>query len=189
MNPDLSNLTDEQLAAELRRRGLFDEKGLIKLPVYQIGVETLPIVCVDVIPVKEVEGKNWIGVIRRATGPEAGKLALVGGRVWKDLSIPKAVGYHLKNDLNITEWKFQEGNSEEHPFYVQQYFQRSNSEDKYGYDPTKHAVAMVYLVEISGEPAPRNEADIFIWVSENEMPKLTAYNHGLVMKQAFEKVG
>ncbi|MDP2874116.1 MAG: DUF4916 domain-containing protein [bacterium] len=180
------NYSEEQLAAELRRRGLFTKDGLVKLPIYEMGVEILPVVCADVIPVKKDGGLIKVGVILRATGPESGKLAVIGGRVRRDQKISDAISKHLKTDLAISQWTFHPDNSEEHPFYVQQYFQRSNSNDKFGYDPTKHAIAMTYLIEIEGEPKPKNEANSFVWVTEAEIPEVTAYNHGQVMKQAFE---
>lgn len=184
----LSEFTDEQLAIELVRRGLFDENGLVKFPVYEMGVKILPILCVDVIPIKRESDIYKIGVISRASGPEAGKVAVIGGRVRKDLKVAEAIGLHLKNDLAIDMWKFYQDNNEKRPFYVQQYLQKSNSTDEFGYDPTKHAVALNYIIEIEGNPKPKNEANNFVWITENEIPEVTAYNHGIVMKQVFEFV-
>lgn len=170
----------EELVSEIRKIGFFEESGLTKLPIYEIGVETLPIVCADIIPVKD--GK--IGVIKRATGPEAGKLALIGGRVRKNQRVSDAISNHLKTDLAITKWNFHPINSEQRPFFVQQYLHKTSSNNELGYDPTKHAIAMTYLIEIEATPVPRKEADAFLWVDEEHIPDITAYNQGFVMKAA-----
>lgn len=180
------NFTDEELVNEIRKRGLFDDDGLIKGLIYQIGVDTLPIICTDVIPVKKDGGVNKIGVILRATGPEAGKLAITGGRIKRDQKVSDAISRHLKNDLATSDWKFHPANTEQRPFYVQQYFQNSTYEKGYGYDPTKHAISLTYVIEITGDPIPKNEATKFLWISERELTANTAYNHGEVMKQAFK---
>lgn len=176
--------TLENLVSEMRKIGFFEENGLTKLPVYEIGVETLPIVCTDIIPVRD--GK--IGVIKRATGPEAGKLALIGGRVRKNQRILDAISNHLKTDLAITKWKFLPTNNEQRPFFVQQYLHQSSSNDEFGYDSTKHAIAMTYLIAIEGTPVPRKEADAFVWIGHDQVPTITAYNQGIVMKAALTEI-
>lgn len=178
-------LTDEELIAEIKKRGLYDENGLLKWSVYQLGVDILPIICADIIPVRRDGEIIKIGVIQRATGPEAGKLAVTGGRVKRDQTIIDAISRHLNNDLSISDWKFYSGNNECSPFYVQQYFNETEAKGNYGYDPTKHSVALTYLLQIGQEPKPKNEATEFIWIEESEIPRTTAYNHGEVMRQAF----
>jgi len=179
----LKQFSDTELAAELKSRGYLNEQGLVKDAVYEIGVDILPIACADIVLVNQ---NHQIGTIIRATGPEAGKLALTGGRIKRDQKVIDAISRHLKNDLNITNWKFYSGNSEQFPFFVQQYFQKSFAEKNYGYDPTKHAIALTFLVETSEEPKPKNEANKFQWISESEIPEITAYNHTVAMKQAFD---
>lgn len=181
----IDNLSDDELVAELEKRGLFDKNGLVKDGPYGIGVKTLPIICVDLILVKKNGPGFQIGVIERVTGSQAGKLAVIGGRIKKDQSIKEAIGHHLQKDLKIIHWRFWFGNTEFRPFYVQQYFQQESSCDGYGFDPTKHAIALTYLVESDDEPQPRKEAGSLVWLTEAEVPAVTAYDHGKVMKQAF----
>lgn len=181
----MNNLSDDNLITEIKKRGLFDSDGLVKWPVYQLGVDILPIPCADVVLVKKFNNQYKIGVIIRATGSEAGKMAITGGRVKKDQRIIDAISRHLLEDLSIKNWKFVNGNNEQSPFYLQQYFQNSESNNEYGFDPSKHAIAMTYLIETDEDPFPKNEANKFLWISEDQIPKETAYNHGEVMRQAF----
>lgn len=189
MASNLSLFSDEALTEELVKRGLFEGPGFIKEKIYQLGAMTLPIICVDLIPVKKEEKEFMIGVIRRATGPEAGQLAVTGGRIKKDQTVLAAIEGHLIKDLSIERWHFWPGNTEERPFYVQQYLHQNHGRASYGFDPTKHAVALTYLIEIEGAPRPKNEANRFLWITQKEIPPKTAYDHGKVMKQAFSLLG
>src|SRR5581483_11298113 len=94
--------------------------------LYRTVTESLPIVCVDVIPVRKLDGQWQIGVITRATGSQAGKLALIGGRIRHGESIEQAIKRHLNNDLLIKDFRFFQGDSS-HPFNVAQYEHVKNS--------------------------------------------------------------
>ena len=174
------------LIDNVKSGGLFDNAGLIKKPIYDLAIDVLPIICTDIIPVKKINHGYEIGIIRRATGSQSGKMALIGGRVRKDQSIKDAISTHLRNDLGIGGWDFFKNNSENNPFFVQQYFQTESAEDNNGFDPSKHAVALTYLVSIHDEPKPANEAESFMWIKGENIPSNTAYNQGVVMQKAFD---
>ncbi|HMS92581.1 MAG TPA: DUF4916 domain-containing protein [Candidatus Saccharibacteria bacterium] len=145
----------------------------------------IPIICVDIVPVKQVK-KVWkIGIIKRATGKEAGKLAILGGRIALNETIPEAIKRHLFRDLNIHKFNFYQINDTQKPFYVQQYFLGSESRKPYGFDPTKHAIALTYLVTINEEPIPRDEASAFSWIDRNQIPTKPAFNQDTVMQEVF----
>lgn len=179
-------LSDEDLVQILRERGITETNGLLKLQIYQLAVDCLPVLCVDILPVRFNGSNVEVGVIIRATGSEKGKVAVLGGRVRKDQSVTQAIGTHLKKDLQLSDWDYYKLNDEKTPFYVQQYFQSCKAKDNFGYDPSKHAVALNYIVEIKGLPKPTNEADQFIWITRDKVPEITAYNHGVVMRKVFE---
>lgn len=145
----------------------------------------IPIICVDILPVKKVN-KDWkIGIIKRSTGKEAGKLAILGGRIALNETIPEAINRHLLKDLKVYKFNFYQINNTQKPFYVQQYFLGSESRKPYGFDPTKHAIALTYLVTINEEPNPRDEASAFSWIDKNQIPTNPAFNQDTVMQEAF----
>ncbi len=155
--------------------------------IYQTIVENSPIICVDVMPVR-YEHSWQIGLIMRATGPEKGKWAILGGRVAKNELINQAITRHLSVDLGVKKYSFNAVNSESAPFYIQQYQHRSSGGQLLGFDPTKHAIALTYLLRISQLPKPTKEASQFKWFGSDNIPKVMAYNQQLVVKKAFNKL-
>lgn len=152
---------------------------------YQLVTGAVPIVCIDVLPVRQEESGKWcVGMILRATGSQAGKLTILGGRVQHSEHIKGAIDRHLKTDLQVSSFEFLDGLAEDKPFMVQQYFQRDATDsDQYGFDPTKHAIALTYLIHISDEPRPLNEASEFHWISDIDH-KQFGFNQQIVVKRA-----
>ncbi len=169
-----------KLIKEIANQGVHDKDNLLTDPAYELIATCVPFVCVDIIPVRAKQ----IGIISRATGSERGKPAILGGRVHKNETISDAISRHLLDSFGSGVFKYHEGNSESHPFYVQQFLHGSSAKPPYGYDPTKHSVTMVYLVTIEEPMHVRNEASDFRWVSSGDLPDASAYNHHLVMRQA-----
>ena len=59
------------------------------------------------------------------------------------------------------------------PDFVYQWFPPTVAPDDgtaHGDDPRKHAIGLSFLVEIDGEPAPRNEALDFRYVEASALP-------------------
>jgi len=164
---------------------LDNSKHYVSDELYAQITASFPVVCIDVIPVDLANQK--IGVITRATGNEANRLALIGGRIRKDESIKDAILRHLNNDLGITEFSFYKTNNEETPFTVQQYSHSNSQIDGYDcYDPTKHSIGLTYLITINQTPDPKSEACDFHWIDLSEIPDKTAFNQGVVMQKALE---
>lgn len=180
--------TTAQLTAELlqRKNEILSGEGLINRDVYGLISEIIPISCTDFMPVRVVNGQWQIGVIERATGPEAGKMGVLGGGIYKGKSITEAINYHLKKDLGFTGFRFFGDLDESHPFYVEQYFHGRETRGESGYDPTKQSTALTFLIEIDEDPVPRDEASKFLWIAEDQIPEETAYNQKVVMQKAFD---
>lgn len=153
--------------------------------LYLNMVSSMPIICTDIIPVREKNGVLQIGVIKRATGKESGKFAILGGRVALNETITEAIERHLFQDLSINRFSYFNRNSDSQPFYVQQYFRGTKSTPPYGFDPSKHSITPTYLITITDTPTPKNEASEFKWITKQQIPNLTAYNQNIVMKEAF----
>lgn len=163
-----------------------DEFIYLNKDLYRTISSKIPIVCVDILPVKQVN-KIWkIGIIERATGIESGKIAILGGRIALNETISEAISRHLLKDLNIHKFSFYQTNKTQKPFYVQQYFLGSESKKPYGFDPTKHAIALTYLVTINEKPNPRDEASAFNWIGRDQIPVRSAFNQDTVMHEAFD---
>lgn len=148
--------------------------------------ENVPIICTDILPVKN----GAVGVIRRATGSQAGKLTILGGRIYHSETITDAITRHLKTDLNIDTFTYHDNLLEEKPFMVQQYFMQDSvgGNEQYGFDPTKHALALTYLVEIDDvNILPRNEASDIVWITEKiTKPLTTGFNQHVVVNKALD---
>jgi ADP-ribose pyrophosphatase YjhB (NUDIX family) len=156
---------------------------------YRFITSSVPIVCIDVIPVRLNESHIELGAIIRKTGTESGKIALIGGRIVKNESISDAIRRHLKKDLNVSDFKYSPLNSEDNPIIVQQY-QHSTLESSsvICFDPTKHSIGLTYLIEISQEPKPANEASKFLWLKQGDIDESFAFRQDIVFRKAFKKL-
>lgn len=158
--------------------------GYVSNELYTQITAVFPVVCIDVI-LFDVNA-NKIGVIERATGKEAGKLATIGGRIKKGETIQKAIARHLWNDLQINDFTFYQGNSPTRPFYIQQYVHGNAPTDDFRcYDPTKQSIGLTYIIETNEKAIAQNEATELRWVGESEIPASTAFNQGVLMHEAF----
>lgn len=186
MTENLSSVSMEALIGELlqRRDQILTPNGLVIPLVYDFIVQFKPLPCVEVVPVRRMSD-NQLGVIIRATGPEKGKLAVMGSGVNKNESISNAILRTLQTDLGINSFEFYGSITEETPFRVGQHLHSPKTSEDIPYDPTKHAVGVAYLVEINGDPSPRNEASDFFWITRDQIPPITAYNHWTILKSAF----
>lgn len=176
----IDGLIKEKIETNNRR------KRFLSKAVYELVVESVPIVCVDFLPVKfdPITNEPQIGIITRATGPEAGKPALLGGRVEKNETLVEAIIRHLEGSLGESEFSFHEGNAVDNPYHVAEYTHAPTAEG--GYDPTKHSIALTYLIDINEPQVVRDEASDFRWISLDQIPETSAYNHHLAMRKAAE---
>ncbi len=155
--------------------------------LYKQITDAFPVICVDVVPVDIKHG--LIGTITRATGRDANKLALVGGRIRKNETISQAILRHIQTDLGLNNFSFLPTNSEDAPFLVQQYGHGNAKTEKFEcYDPTKHSIGLTYIIEIKETPEPKHEASEFHWLGINDIPKDTAFNQGVVMKKILKSI-
>lgn len=153
--------------------------------LYKTITDSIPIVCVDMIPVRKVDEEWELGVITRATGLEKGKLAIIGGRVQHNESLNDAIYRHLGDSLDISHFSFTQHNSIEKPFRVHQYFHQLSAQSLVGFDPSKHAVALTYMISITEEPAPRDEASAYHWIRSDQTHGNFGYNQDQVIESAF----
>lgn len=153
---------------------------------YEFVTSRIPIVCVDAV-LYDVAGKK-IGLIIRATGSETNRYTLIGGRVNHGESLKESMGRHLKKDLNINDFTYYKC-AEEKPVHVHQYIHGDKTPvaTNFGFDPTKNAIALTYILTTNDYPNPRDEAREFAWLDIEEYKNLTfGYGQDRVVKILIE---
>jgi ADP-ribose pyrophosphatase YjhB (NUDIX family) len=133
----------------------------------------VPILCVDVLPVR-TKPDPAIGLIFRETYDDGGRgWCLVGGAVLHNEPLRDAVQRHVSTTLG-EEVFLQESTLV--LVDVVQYFSEPNIGEFY--DPRKHAVALTYIAELNGPVMPKGEALGFQWFTIEELPEPSSFGFG-----------
>ena len=139
----------------------------------------LPISCVDLLPVRIVQGRlAAVGLILRDT-PAGPGWCLAGGRILRGESVAEAATRHLQTTLGH-DLAF-DGVDWEHPNDVAQYF--TTRREGHPVDPRRHSVALTYAVAIRGTPRPTGEANEFQWFFVDELPTKFGFDQDLVVSR------
>src|SRR3954447_19809897 len=133
---------------------------------------SVPIVCADLVPTRWVDGTVEVGLIQREM-PERASLVWchLGGRGRRGETIRAALVRHLDSTIGGVRVDLP---TDPQPARVVQYFPPDVPVDaglRHGMDPRQHAVALVFAVELSGEPVvvPGGEALAFRWWTREEV--------------------
>ena len=134
---------------------------------YKRVQETVPIVCVDIVPLRRKGGTpESIGLILRDTPSQGRRWCLVGGRVLRDETLTDAVARHLRHTLGD---RIRFGlDPDAQPIYVAQYFTSRTPPGLI--DPRQHSVAMTYCIDIEGPVKAQGEAHEFNWFDPQRLP-------------------
>lgn len=153
----------------------------------------VPILYVEAVPVRtsalgEVEE---IGVLLRGSAT-TGEITrtLVSGRVMHGESVRDALVRNLEKDLGPTAFPVIPTSLV--PFWVAEYFPLPGVTPLH--DPRQHAVALAYVVVVTGECEPRQDALELTWVTPTEAlaPDFLAEmegGRGLLLKHALAHTG
>jgi ADP-ribose pyrophosphatase YjhB (NUDIX family) len=117
--------------------------------LYKTIESSVPIVYVDAVLVDPRTGH--IGLIRRAS-PYGSVWCQVGGRVFRGETIRSALRRHIESTLAGLVIDLP---PDPQPHHVYQWFpeeMQPREPIQFGQDSRKHAVAMVFLVQVTGEP-------------------------------------
>lgn len=184
----LSEITTDELAAELAlRTDLLEADGLLRPHLFQLRAKLGAITCTDGIPVRKTNDVIEGGLIRRNIGKYHGKLCIIGGVVALGETLDGALRRHFRADIG-KEIIFLDPRGAAYPIAVYQYYDHGSSDD-FLPEPTKHAVALTYLVSISdndfvfGSSKYGQEALAFEWYSAESCPP--AEEFGYDMKNVF----
>ena len=192
---DLSAVSDEDLVAALLAR--VPKDGFLSSPLFDIIADVMPVVCVDGVPYRYINGIPEVLAIRRNNGQFAGKLCTVGGRIYGGRtltreSVEEALRRHFVCDLGVditldSGWQ--------RPFWVGQ--SAPEGTGLFGPENAKHAVALRYLVKLSdenfvfGEGFGGQEVDGVEWFSKKTLPAPQAfgYDHYETFSVALDQLG
>ena len=161
--------------------------GLLSREEMDAARERLPIVYVDVVPVRVDEQGTVvaIGLLLRAGEDGQIKRALVSGRVLYHERIRAALLRHIEKDLGPLA--LPRIPPAPQPFTVAEYFPTPGVTPFH--DPRQHAVALVYVVPVTGECNPRQDALELTWLTPEEALAPSLLNdmeggRGQLLKQA-----
>ncbi|HEY8302467.1 MAG TPA: NUDIX hydrolase family protein [Jatrophihabitans sp.] len=153
--------------------------------------ERLPIVYVDIVPVRTDDAGTVIsvGLLLRVTHGEISR-ALVSGRVLYHERIRSAILRHVEKDLGPLA--LPKLPAAPQPFTVAEYFPTPGVTAFH--DARQHAVSLAYVVPVEGDCAPQQDALELTWFTPAEAaePALLAEmagGQGTLVRQALAHCG
>ena len=154
--------------------------------------DRLPILYVDAVPVR-VDGTGTVtevGLLLRATGEGAITRALVSGRVLYHERLRDALIRHIEKDLGPLALPLIPVSPQ--PFMVAEYFPTPGVTPFH--DPRQHAVSLAYVVPVTGDCAPQQDALQLTWFSPHQAasPQVLAEMTGgqdVLLRQALAHAG
>ncbi len=128
----------------------------------------VPILYVEAVPVRvDSQGElEHVGLLLRGSATTGAMThTIVSGRVMHGESVRDALMRNIEKDLGPTA--FPQVPLSTVPFTVAEYFPLPGVTPLH--DPRQHAVALVYVVPVSGECAPRQDALELTWLTPAEV--------------------
>ncbi len=152
----------------------------------------MPVMYVQAVPVRvdEVGEVTRVGLLMRATADGRFHRSVVSGRVLYHERVRDALLRHLEKDLGPVALPRVPASPQ--PFTVAEYFPTPGVTPFH--DPRQHAVALAYIVPVSGDCQPRQDALDLVWLTPEEAadPVVAAeMNDGqdVLVRQALAHVG
>ena len=137
--------------------------------VYALVENSMPLLCVDFVPVRSTARGREIGLILRAS-PFGAVWCHLGGRVLRGETLVNALRRHASDTLDVDI----DLDVNAQPGHVYEWFPAElapGDGTEHGQDPRKHSVGLSYVVQIVGEPSPRNEAMAFDYFLVDALPE------------------
>lgn len=153
----------------------------------------VPILYVEAVPVRldSLGQVEHVGVLLRGSAT-TGELTrtLVSGRVMFGESLREALLRNLEKDLGPTA--FPQLPASTIPFSVAEYFPLPGVTPLY--DPRQHAVALAYVVPVTGDCAPRQDALELTWLTPEDAASDDVLDEmeggrGSLLREALASVG
>jgi len=140
--------------------------GWMPNDVLNVVRDRVPLVYVDAVPVRVDEEGNvtHVGMLLRQAADGTISRMVVSGRVLLNERIREALIRHLEKDLGPLA--LPRIPPEPAPFTVVEYFQDPSISGFH--DPRHHAVSLAYVVPVSGECQPTQQALELTWFTPTE---------------------
>ncbi|MGH6656055.1 MAG: NUDIX hydrolase family protein [Actinocrinis sp.] len=152
----------------------------------------MPILYVEAVPVRvdDCGEVTSVGLLLRIAPDGTVSRTLVSGRVLYHERVRDALLRHLEKDLGPVA--LPRIPSSLQPFTVAEYFPTHGISPYH--DPRQHAVALAYVVPVSGDCRPRQDALDLVWFSPREAASEMVQQdmpggQGTLLKQALAHVG
>ena len=134
--------------------------------------QRVPIVCIDVLPIREgMEGTHEVGLIFRETPHQGKRWCFIGGRLLLNelfrAAIIRQVSEALGSEVRtVVEEPLQ-------PLFVSQYLPQQRQGCPF--DPRQHAIGLIFPARLRGKIQPRGEALDFQWFDTRQLPEEASF--------------
>ncbi|WP_029289547.1 NUDIX hydrolase family protein [Cellulomonas sp. HZM] len=152
----------------------------------------LPIVYVDAVPVRVDDSGDVVavGLLLRVTREGVMSRALVSGRVLYHERVRDALVRHIEKDLGPVA--LPQIPASPQPFTVAEYFPTPGITSYH--DPRQHAISLAYVVPVSGDCRPQQDAIDLSWLTPEEACAEQVQlemngGQGVLLRQAMAHVG
>src|SRR6185436_8614312 len=166
--------------------------GMLSREEMDAARERLPIVYVDVVPVRvDIHGTvTSVGLLLRAGEDGQIKRALVSGRVLYHERVRAALLRHIEKDLGPLALPRVPPSPA--PFTIAEYFPTPGVTAFH--DPRQHAVSLAYVIPVDGDCEPQQDALELTWFSPAEAAgdaviEEMAGGQGTLLRQGLAHVG
>ena len=152
----------------------------------------MPILYVDAVPVRVDESgvATHVGLLLRIGADGTVSRALVSGRVLHHERVRDALVRHLEKDLG--PMALPQVPPSPQPFTIAEYFPTPGVTPYH--DARQHAVSLAYVVPVTGDCRPRQDALDLIWFTPEEAASTQVQQEmtggqGTLLKQALAHIG
>nr|WP_210732365.1 NUDIX hydrolase family protein [Cellulomonas denverensis] len=152
----------------------------------------LPLLYVDAVPVRVDDSGDVVavGLLLRVTPEGVMSRALVSGRVMYHERVRDALLRHIEKDLGPVA--LPQVPPSPQPFTVAEYFPTPGVTPYH--DPRQHAVSLAYVVPVTGDCRPQQDALDLAWLTPEEVCSEQVQvemngGQGLLLRQAMAHVG
>jgi ADP-ribose pyrophosphatase YjhB (NUDIX family) len=166
--------------------------GWLSPEAIQQARTTLPLLYVDAVPVRVDESGDVVavGLLLRVTPEGVMSRALVSGRVMYHERVRDALLRHIEKDLGPVA--LPQIPASPQPFTVAEYFPTPGVTPYH--DPRQHAVSLAYVVPVSGDCRPQQDALDLAWLTpeqaaDHQVQLEMTGGQGLLLRQAMAHVG
>jgi len=170
-----------------------DTRNMWLTPEEIAGVRNqVPLIYIDAVPVRvNADGVvTHVGLLLRQAADGSISRMVVSGRVMLNEKIRDALMRHLEKDLRPLA--FPRIPPEPSPFTVVEYFQDPSISGYY--DPRHHAVSLAFVVPVTGECTPTQQALDLVWFTpqqavSDDVRKAMTSGHDRLLRIALASVG